>query len=66
MQRWRTLWAAVGLHWGYNFANELLGPLAVITDAEAGRWLTAAVHLGVLAMVLLIPADREARPHCTA
>lgn len=60
--RWQTLWAAVGLHWGYNFANEILGAFVVTADAEATRWLTAAVHLGLLVLVLLVPsADRLRR-----
>lgn len=61
--RWQTLWAAVGLHWGYNLANALAEPMTSLTgDAVQGRWLTIAVHLGLLAMVLLIPAKpRDAR-----
>jgi len=59
--RWRTLWGAVGLHWGYNLAGGLSDPLisAGAESAVAGRWLTIAVHLALLAVILLIPLDRR-------
>lgn len=54
---WRsgTLWAAVGLHWGWNLANALLEGIHpyVIVHAQAGRILSAAAHLVLLAAVLL-------------
>ncbi|MBW8304368.1 MAG: CPBP family intramembrane metalloprotease [Brevundimonas sp.] len=55
--RWRTLWGAVGLHWGYNLANavwERLSPVS-IDAVVAGRWLTAAVHLVLLAIIVALP-----------
>jgi len=55
--RWRTLWGAVGLHWGYNLANALwerLSPVS-IDDVVAGRWLTAVLHLILLAIIVALP-----------
>lgn len=61
--RWRTLWGAVGIHWGYNLGAMLTGPLIVDApgaDPHLLRWLTLAAHLALLAVVLLLPA-RPAR-----
>lgn len=61
--RWRTLWGAVALHWGWNFANVLAGaaiPLDV-RDAVEGRYLSAAVHLLLFVIVLCLPSRREGR-----
>lgn len=59
---WRTgtLWAAVGLHWGWNLANGVLDPLlpADIVDARGSALLTAAVH-GVLAVTMLTIGKRN-------
>ncbi|HEV2622519.1 MAG TPA: CPBP family intramembrane glutamic endopeptidase [Frateuria sp.] len=55
---WRsgTLWAAVGLHWGWNLAN---GLLAVDTlDPRRGAALSAIAHLGILLVVLVLPVRR--------
>ncbi|HJV41210.1 CPBP family intramembrane glutamic endopeptidase [Caulobacter sp.] len=60
--RWRTLWGAVALHWGWNFANALAGasiPLEV-RDAVEGRYLSAAVHLALFVVVLCLPSRRSA------
>ena len=60
--RWQTLWAAVGLHWGYNFANSFAEPMTSLTgNAVQGRWLTVAVHLGLLVILLLIPRPGKGR-----
>ena len=54
--RWRTLWAATALHWGYNFAGLLFDPVVAGTGGvEAGRWLTLAVHIALLAIIGLLP-----------
>lgn len=58
--RWRTLWGAVALHWGWNLANALAGasiPLE-FRDAVEGRYVSAAAHLLLLAVVLCLPARR--------
>jgi membrane protease YdiL (CAAX protease family) len=53
---WRTgtLWAAVGLHWGWNLANGALDPLLPTTtlDPSGSKALIAAAHV-VLAVVLV-------------
>ncbi|HET8898575.1 MAG TPA: CPBP family intramembrane glutamic endopeptidase [Rhodanobacteraceae bacterium] len=57
---WRSgsLWAAVGLHWGWNLAN---GVLDVDTlDPERGSLLSTVVHVVILGIVLLLP--RSVRP----
>jgi membrane protease YdiL (CAAX protease family) len=61
---WRTgtLWAAVGLHWGWNLGNHLgdaLVPLD-IADPVASPLLSAAVHL-VLAGALLLATRNAGR-----
>lgn len=59
---WRagTLWAAVGLHWGWNLANGVLDAVVPtdITDAAASDVLSAAVHVGIAALLLLVPGVR--------
>jgi membrane protease YdiL (CAAX protease family) len=55
---WRTgtLWAAVGLHWGWNLGNHLgdaLVPLDIAAPA-ASPLLSGAVHLVLAAVVLLL------------
>jgi hypothetical protein len=55
---WRSgsLWAAVGLHWGWNLAN---GLLAVETlDPRRGAALSAVTHVIVLLIVLALPMRR--------
>ena len=55
---WRSgsLWAAVGLHWGWNLAN---GLLAVETlDPRRGAALSAMAHLIILLIVLALPVRR--------
>jgi hypothetical protein len=54
---WRTgsLWAAVGLHWGWNFAGQALdlGWPTSITSAAAARGLSGVAHLAMLGVVML-------------
>ena len=61
---WRTgtLWAAVGLHWGWNLANGVLDPLlpADTLDAHGSNLLTAAVHVLLTLLLLAVPAARPA------
>ena len=60
--RWRSLWGAVALHWGWNLSNALVPELlAVETIAPvAGRFVSAAAHLALFLIVLLWP-DRGER-----
>ena len=56
---WRSgsLWAALGLHWGWNLGNglqDLLLPVSV-QDAAVATGLSIAAHLAMLAIVLLLP-----------
>jgi membrane protease YdiL (CAAX protease family) len=62
--RWRSLWAAVALHWGWNFANAVLGPVVDVEGAsvEAVRLVGAAAHIGLLAIVMLLPGRRAPTP----
>ncbi|MEI7037276.1 CPBP family intramembrane glutamic endopeptidase [Fulvimonas yonginensis] len=56
---WRSgsLWAAVGLHWGWNLAN---GLLAIDTlDPRRGSALSALAHLGLALVVLALPPTRR-------
>ena len=55
--RWRTLWAAVGLHWGWNLTNSLLDGVVTIDAVQpAGTpWLSAGAHLVLAAIILLWP-----------
>jgi membrane protease YdiL (CAAX protease family) len=59
--RWRNLWAAVALHWGWNLSNVLLEQLmpADSLSADAGRILSAGINLAVLAIIVLLPAPSE-------
>jgi membrane protease YdiL (CAAX protease family) len=54
-RRGATLWAAVGLHWGWNFAGQALDVLwpLDIQDADAARLLSGAVHLFIAVLVPL-------------
>ena len=59
---WRagTLWAAVGLHWGWNLANGVLDPLlpADTLDAHGSNLLTSAVHLLLVVLLFGVPSSR--------
>jgi membrane protease YdiL (CAAX protease family) len=62
---WRagTLWAAVGLHWGWNFAGSMLGASWNSTQPGSGWWLSASAHLLLAAICLgLSPAAGVADP----
>lgn len=61
---WRSgsLWAAVGLHWGWNLGNGLLAVLmpASVVDARAAAGLSMGAHLLFLLLVLALPKTRAA------
>jgi membrane protease YdiL (CAAX protease family) len=59
--RWRSLWGAVALHWGWNLADALTGPLFALEGGgiDAGRLLSGGAHLALLAIVLSLPARRS-------
>jgi membrane protease YdiL (CAAX protease family) len=51
-----SLWAAVGVRWGWNLANALLGTFATVdTISEHAPLLSAAAHLLRAALILLLP-----------
>jgi hypothetical protein len=59
---WRsgTLFAALGLHWGWNLGNALadgVHPYDVLRPG-AGRLLSAAARLVLLTLVLVIPVRK--------
>lgn len=55
---WRcgSLWAALGLHWGWNLANGLLA--ADTLDPHGSELLSAGAHGMLLLVVLALPAGR--------
>ncbi len=58
-----SLWLAVGLHWGWNLANILIGdilPYKVLSEAWS-PFLSAAAHLLVLGVLFAIPPPQEQR-----
>jgi len=61
--RWRNLWGAVALHWGWNLTNVLVDQLMPIQTlgTDAARYLSAGVNLAMLAIVVLLPRSPKAR-----
>lgn len=59
--RWKTLWAAFGLHWGWNLSNALLDVFARVDTGvpEQGALVSAGAHLALAALILAIPARRS-------
>ena len=56
-----SLWAAVGVHWGWNLANALLGQFADVQTLGDGGWmLSAAAHLLMAAIILAMPSRKGA------
>ena len=60
---WRsgTLWGAVGLHWGWNLSNAVLGNVFPIetTSALQAPLLSAAMHLLMAAVIFGATARRR-------
>jgi membrane protease YdiL (CAAX protease family) len=59
--RWRSLWGAVALHWGWNLADVLTGPVFTLDGGSvvASRLLSGGVHLALLAIVVCLPTRRK-------
>lgn len=63
---WRSgsLWAALGLHWGWNLGNGLVAMVmpATTMDVHMSKWLSIGMHLLMLVVLLLFrptaPKDR--------
>lgn len=60
--RWRNLWGAVALHWGWNLTNVLVDQLMPVEtlSTDHARYLSAAVNLALLAVVVMLPRPPEA------
>lgn len=52
----RTLWAAIGLHWGWNFAGQFADQVVSVDAVVPGRGplLSSLAHLFMLAVVVLV------------
>ena len=55
--RWQTLWAAFGLHWGWNLSNTLLDQFVQIDAASAQQsaLISAAAHLLLTGIIIAWP-----------
>lgn len=61
MVRAGTLWLAVGLHWGWNLANQLIDtvlPYDIVMPGWA-PYLSAAAHVVMLGVLFAIPTNLE-------
>ncbi len=61
--RTKSLWPAVGLHWGWNFGNAIVAaawPYAVISQ-QGGRLLAIAAHLVMAAAAWRFPGSGQRR-----
>jgi len=49
----RSLWAAVGLHWGWNLSNALLSQAwpSPVEDVAGARLVSAGIHLAIFAIL---------------
>lgn len=56
---WRSgsLWAAVGLHWGWNLGNHLVDSVmpSTVIDASVAPLFSVAAHLLMLLLVMSVP-----------
>jgi membrane protease YdiL (CAAX protease family) len=59
----RSLWPALGLHWGWNFAGKLGDGLAGVDLVQPvlGPVLSSLAHLGLLGVVVLVGRRHRAR-----
>jgi membrane protease YdiL (CAAX protease family) len=59
--RWRSLWGAVALHWGWNLSSAIADSLVATAtvDVVGGRIISAGAHLVLLVIVLLVPGARK-------
>lgn len=60
MARTGSLWAAVGLHWGWNLTNAMLDQYLAIDGVPGlAPWSSATANLIMLALVLILPPYRK-------
>jgi len=60
----RSLWGAVALHWGWNFAgtiSDMIVPVSLV-DENGSRLVSAAIHIALLATVLMLPITHDGKP----
>ncbi|HEV2642365.1 MAG TPA: CPBP family intramembrane glutamic endopeptidase, partial [Candidatus Elarobacter sp.] len=59
--RTRTLWAAIGLHWGWNLSSALLPLVADVTvlRADISPYVSAGAHLVMLGAVVVLTRRSE-------
>lgn len=57
--KWRSLWAAVGLHWGWNLSNALLDIFITLNNTGPAVWLSAGAHLVTAAIIWLWPKPND-------
>lgn len=64
LARTGSLWAALGLHWGWNFAASGVDSVAAVTPVVpwTAPLISASAHLVILAIVLWVPAWLAAAP----
>jgi membrane protease YdiL (CAAX protease family) len=62
LYRTRNLWAAVGLHWGWNYAGKLADRVASVDALVPNPWMvSAAAHLVLLVVVMVAFRARARR-----
>jgi membrane protease YdiL (CAAX protease family) len=62
LYRTRNLWAAVGLHWGWNYAGKLADQVASVDVLVPISWMVStATHLVLLAVVMVAFRARARR-----
>lgn len=60
MTRSGSLWAAVGVHWGWNLSNTLIDSFASVEATSVHTpYISAAAHLLMAAVMLLLPQHRR-------
>lgn len=50
-----SLWAAVGVHWGWNLTNALLGSFVTVEATGAGPVISSIAHLAMAMVIMLCP-----------
>lgn len=59
--RWQSLWAAFGLHWGWNLSNALLDAFARVDAASSQQsaLVSAAAHLLLALLIVAWPKNHR-------
>lgn len=50
-----SLWAAVGIHWGWNLTNALLDSFVTVEATGAAPMLSSIAHLAMAVVIMLCP-----------